>query len=276
MQVIAPAPGQTLPAAGSGRPAAARSVRSTPRWSAPARPASGCWSSTGRRERLDARRAPPRSTPRSNGSMADGRSPAHRRCGDAWRAALGDGRGPPPALTGRLRRPAPVLHEHGTSMMNPPVIDLPSDWPIRRRPAPAVRPTAGDAVRRLVVTLDGCAARGRRPRVLLLSGDPVRFPEALDVAVVLLELRRAHGDRFDRPWYRARTRRPWHASTGSQRWPTLLFFLRDGRYVTAAGGHARLDRTLCRAGRQDARSRRPARRSASAAAGTGADAPSCH
>jgi hydrogenase-1 operon protein HyaE len=72
-------------------------------------------------------------------------------------------------------------------------------------------------------------------RVLLLSGDPVRFPEALDVAVVLPELQAAHPGRFrvgvvDREHEEAIARR-----FGCNRWPSLIF-LRDGAYVTTLSG----------------------------------------
>ncbi len=75
-------------------------------------------------------------------------------------------------------------------------------------------------------------------QVLLFAGDPVRFPEALDVAVVLPELRQVC----------VAARRPFALALavpdcaeelakrfGSQRWPTLMFF-RDGRYVTTVSG----------------------------------------
>jgi len=72
-------------------------------------------------------------------------------------------------------------------------------------------------------------------RVLLLGGDPVRFPEALDVAVVLPELQAAHAGRFAigvvaREHEDAVARR-----FGSNRWPSLVF-LRDGAYVTTLSG----------------------------------------
>ena len=83
-------------------------------------------------------------------------------------------------------------------------------------------------------TFDAWAAEGG-DRVLLLGGDPVRFPEALDVAVVLPELQRAHGGRFAvavTPREHEETLARRH---GSQRWPALLF-VRDGRYVTTLAG----------------------------------------
>lgn len=76
---------------------------------------------------------------------------------------------------------------------------------------------------------------GGGDRVVLLAGDPVRFPEGQDVAAVLPELMKAFPRRFavavvPRDNEDAVARR-----YGSQRWPTLLFF-RDGQYVTAIAG----------------------------------------
>ncbi|MBI5257194.1 MAG: hydrogenase [Burkholderiales bacterium] len=72
-------------------------------------------------------------------------------------------------------------------------------------------------------------------RVLFFSGDPVRFPEALDVAVVLPELQRCAGRRFaigvvEREDEDAIARR-----FACQRWPALVF-LRDGGYVATISG----------------------------------------
>jgi hydrogenase-1 operon protein HyaE len=83
-------------------------------------------------------------------------------------------------------------------------------------------------------TLDAWLARGGE-QVLLFSGDPVRFPEALDVAVVLPELRTAFAGRFavgvvPREHEDAIARR-----FGVQRWPSLVF-LRDGGYLGAVSG----------------------------------------
>ncbi len=71
--------------------------------------------------------------------------------------------------------------------------------------------------------------------VLLLAGDPVQFPEGLDVAVVLPELRSALAADFA-----IGVVAPAHQETiahryGSQRWPSLIF-LRDGQYVTTLAG----------------------------------------
>ena len=75
-------------------------------------------------------------------------------------------------------------------------------------------------------------------QVLLFAGDPVRFPEALDVAVVLPQLQRASAA-AGRPFGMA-VAEPDGAEAlaltfGSNRWPTLMFF-RDGQYVTTVSG----------------------------------------
>ncbi len=71
--------------------------------------------------------------------------------------------------------------------------------------------------------------------VLLLAGDPVRFPEALDVAVVLPELQRELNGRFRIGVAARESENAVAAAFGSQRWPTLVF-LRDGQYVTTVSG----------------------------------------
>lgn len=87
------------------------------------------------------------------------------------------------------------------------------------------------------VTADGLADWMARPgaQALLLAGDPVRFPEGLDVAVVLPEVRAACGQPFDiavvpRAEEDAVARR-----LGSQRWPTVVF-ARDGQYLDSVSG----------------------------------------
>ena len=71
--------------------------------------------------------------------------------------------------------------------------------------------------------------------VVLLAGDPVQFPEGLDVAVVLPELIRAVAQPV-RIGVVPREREDALARRyGSQRWPSLLF-LRDGQYVTTLAG----------------------------------------
>jgi hydrogenase-1 operon protein HyaE len=87
------------------------------------------------------------------------------------------------------------------------------------------------------LTADNVAdwAAGGGDRVILLAGDPVRFPEALDVAVVLPELHQHFGQRFA---IGVATREHEDAIAkryGSIRWPALVF-LRDGQYVTVLSG----------------------------------------
>ena len=74
--------------------------------------------------------------------------------------------------------------------------------------------------------------------VLLFAGDPVRFPEALDVAVVLPQLQRASaaaGQHFSIAVAVPDTAQDLALTFGSSRWPTLMFF-RDGQYVTTLSG----------------------------------------
>lgn len=78
---------------------------------------------------------------------------------------------------------------------------------------------------------------GEGERVLLLAGDPVRFPEGLDVAVVLPEVRRALQGRFAIGVARRSAEDAVARRFGSQRWPSLVF-LRDGQYLhTLPGMH---------------------------------------
>lgn len=72
-------------------------------------------------------------------------------------------------------------------------------------------------------------------RVLLLAGDPVQFPEGLDVAVVLPELRAALSADFTIGVVAPASQEAVARRFGSQRWPALVF-LRDGRYVTTLAG----------------------------------------
>jgi hydrogenase-1 operon protein HyaE len=87
------------------------------------------------------------------------------------------------------------------------------------------------------LTADNVAdwAAGGGDRVILLAGDPVRFPEALDLAVVLPELHRHFAQRFA---VGVATREHEDAIAkryGSIRWPALVF-VRDGQYVTVLSG----------------------------------------
>lgn len=73
--------------------------------------------------------------------------------------------------------------------------------------------------------------------VLLLPGDAVRFPEGLDVAVVLPELRSALAQAFRMGVAVPDDDDALGRRFGAQRRPSLVF-LRDGRYVsTVAGMH---------------------------------------
>ncbi len=72
-------------------------------------------------------------------------------------------------------------------------------------------------------------------RVLFLCGDPIRFPEGLDVAVVLPELRTALGIDFAIGAVRSHCEDDIARRFGVQRWPSLVFF-RDGHYTTTLAG----------------------------------------
>ncbi|MEW6478770.1 MAG: hydrogenase [Pseudomonadota bacterium] len=76
---------------------------------------------------------------------------------------------------------------------------------------------------------------GGGDRVVLLAGDPVRFPEGVDVAAVLPELMKAFPQRFTVAVVPRDSEDAVARRYGSQRWPSLLFF-RDGQYVTAIAG----------------------------------------
>lgn len=71
--------------------------------------------------------------------------------------------------------------------------------------------------------------------VLLIGGDPVRFPECLDVAVVLPELRRNFNNRFKLGVARREAEDGIGTRLAAPRRPTLVFF-RDGQYVTVVCG----------------------------------------
>lgn len=72
-------------------------------------------------------------------------------------------------------------------------------------------------------------------RVVLLAGDPVRFPEGVDVAAVLPELMKAFPGRFALAVVAREHEDAVARRYGSQRWPSLLFFRHD-HYVTAIAG----------------------------------------
>ncbi|TXT38742.1 MAG: hypothetical protein FD135_2698 [Comamonadaceae bacterium] len=87
-------------------------------------------------------------------------------------------------------------------------------------------------------SIDTWLAEQQGDHVLLFAGDPVRFPEALDVAVVLPELQKASattGRSFALAVAVPDCAEELAKKFGSQRWPTLMFF-RDGHYVTTLSG----------------------------------------
>lgn len=79
---------------------------------------------------------------------------------------------------------------------------------------------------------------GPGDRVLFFGGDPIRFPEVLDVAVVLPELQR-HFDRRDQRFAIGVVRRAGEdaiaARYAAQRRPSIVF-VRGGAYVGAIAG----------------------------------------
>jgi len=87
-------------------------------------------------------------------------------------------------------------------------------------------------------SIDPWLAEQQGDHVLLFAGDPVRFPEALDVAVVLPELQKASaaaGRGFGLAVAVPDCAEELAKKFGSQRWPTLMFF-RAGHYVTTLSG----------------------------------------
>lgn len=71
--------------------------------------------------------------------------------------------------------------------------------------------------------------------VLLIAGDSTRFPECVDVAVVLPELRRVFDNCFRIGVVRQEHEDALAQRFGAQRRPSLVF-LRDGSYVTVIAG----------------------------------------
>jgi hydrogenase-1 operon protein HyaE len=72
-------------------------------------------------------------------------------------------------------------------------------------------------------------------QVLFFGGDPVRFPECLDVAVVLPELAIHFRDRFAIGVVSRTDEDAIAARFGVQRWPSLVF-LRGGQHVAIVAG----------------------------------------
>lgn len=86
--------------------------------------------------------------------------------------------------------------------------------------------------------IDAWLAAQQGDHVLLFAGDPVKFPEAIDVAVVLPELQKVSasvGHSFGLAVAVPETAEALAKKYGSQRWPTLMFF-RNGQYVTTVSG----------------------------------------
>jgi hydrogenase-1 operon protein HyaE len=79
------------------------------------------------------------------------------------------------------------------------------------------------------------AATDTTERALLFSGDTVRFPEGLDVAVVLPELRAALGQRFELAVVPRESEDSLARSFGVQRWPSVVL-LRGGGYLGTVSG----------------------------------------
>ena len=111
-------------------------------------------------------------------------------------------------------------------------------------PASTARPAAPPLVARLAeqfgatwldeTTLAAWAAEGG-DRVVLLAGDPVQFPEGIDVAVVLPELQRAFPGRIAIGVVCREVEDEVARRYGVQRWPSMVF-LRGGQYVATVAG----------------------------------------
>lgn len=72
-------------------------------------------------------------------------------------------------------------------------------------------------------------------QVLFCGGNPVQYPECLDVAVVLPELLSIHRDRLKAAVVAPELEAVAQARYGFTRWPSLVF-LRDGEYVGTLSG----------------------------------------
>jgi len=82
---------------------------------------------------------------------------------------------------------------------------------------------------------DYAAIADGRDRVLFFSGDPVRFPEGVDVAVVLPELQKQFPGRLLIGVVVREDEDTIARRYGVQRWPSLVF-LRNGGYVGTIAG----------------------------------------
>jgi hydrogenase-1 operon protein HyaE len=89
-----------------------------------------------------------------------------------------------------------------------------------------------------LASIDRWLSAQQGDQVLLFAGDAVRFPEAMDVAVVLPELQKVCAKAalpFGMAVAVPECAEALARKFGSQRWPTLMFF-RDGQYVTTVCG----------------------------------------
>lgn len=68
--------------------------------------------------------------------------------------------------------------------------------------------------------------------VLFFTEDPARFPESNDVAMILPELVKEYGDRFNAAVVDQQHQRTLQAKYDFKEWPTLVF-LRKGQYLGA-------------------------------------------
>jgi hydrogenase-1 operon protein HyaE len=109
--------------------------------------------------------------------------------------------------------------------------------------------------------------------VLFFGGDPVRFPEALDVAVVLPELRASLGGDWRVGIVPREDEDQLARRYAVQRWPSLVF-LRDAGYLGTVSGMK--DWTDYVAEVREVLARCPGRRPAPTIAIHSADGPGCH
>lgn len=84
--------------------------------------------------------------------------------------------------------------------------------------------------------------------VLFIAGDPVRFPECLDVAVVLPELQKTFQGRFRIAVAESASEDALAKRYGATRRPALIF-LRDGQYVATVSGMLDWDDYVSEVGR---------------------------
>jgi hydrogenase-1 operon protein HyaE len=111
-------------------------------------------------------------------------------------------------------------------------------------PAPHTLPATPPLMQRLVSVCDASWVREESLQdflatpgdaVLFIAGDPVRFPECLDVAVILPELHIHFGRRFAIGVAERASEDALGKRYGAMRRPSLVF-LRDGQYVTTVAG----------------------------------------